>query len=176
MARISSSKYKSGVNSTSGNLDTVTAGTITGIGNGVAMAQVRPGTLSAKFVVDIETNTFTMAAAWQVSDDGTTWVNMCHASQNPAGVILGTGTAGADASITRVVPAPDAASGHRFVRAAVVAGVDLNDPAHKWVVSHSVNPRYGQQAVMQPDSPERNSIWVTKRDGPSDLPVFPVAQ
>lgn len=136
MARISSSKYKSGVNSVSGNLDAVTTGTITGVGTGVAMAQVRPGTLSAKFVVDIETSTFTMAAAWQVSDDGTTWVNLCHASQNPAGVILGTGTGGADASITRVVPAPDAASGHRFVRAAIVAGVTTGATVDTYTVSY----------------------------------------
>jgi hypothetical protein len=58
--------------------------------------------------------------------------------------------------------------------AASVAGVDLSDPAHRWVITNSVNPRYGQTGSMVVDRPALNSIWVTKRDGPSGPPDFPI--
>ena len=118
MARISVGKFHV-TGSTTGVLTSVAAGTFTP-GATVANSQVRPGTLTAQFVVDAETDTLTIEAAWQVSQDGSTWVDLAYTPNNAAAVVLATGTAGADASVTKVVPAPQGASGWRFVRAGVV--------------------------------------------------------
>lgn len=118
MAGISNSKFHV-TGATTGALTSVAAGTFTA-GATVNSTQVRPGTLTAKYVVDAETDTITIEAAWQVSIDGSTWVDLAYAPNNPAAVVLATGTAGADAAVTKVVPAPQGASGWRFVRAGVV--------------------------------------------------------
>ncbi len=79
--------------------------------------------LSALVTVDAETDTLTVAAQWQVSNDNSTWVNVAHAPQNPAAVVLATGTAGADAAVTKAIPAPNGVNGWAWARLAlVVAG------------------------------------------------------
>jgi len=78
---------------------------------------------SALVTVDAETNTITLAAKWQVADKIGTWFDVAHAPQNPAAVVLATGTAGADAAVTKTIPAPEAIYGYRFARAAVTVGV-----------------------------------------------------
>jgi len=119
--RIPSRKYTAPA-ATTGNLDTVVAG-----GNGAGatlLAQtVTPGTLSALFVVDAETSTITIAAKWQVSDDGLTWYDVAGTPNNAADVVLATGTGGADAAVTRVVPAPAPVHGWRYIRAVARVGV-----------------------------------------------------
>lgn len=133
---ITNSKFRSGFGSSTGNLDGLSAGTVTGASK-VASARVLPGTLSAKYVVDAETNTLTISAGWQVSDDGSTWVTVANAPQNPASVVLATGTGGADASVTKVVPAPPCVSGHRFVRAVVINGVTTGATADTYDISYN---------------------------------------
>jgi hypothetical protein len=107
-------------------------GTATGIapassfaGNPVFMGGVdqRVEYLSALVTVDAETNTITLGAKWQGSNDKTTWLDIAHGPQNPAAVALATGTAGADAAVTKVVPAPAAVYGYKFARCAVLVGV-----------------------------------------------------
>jgi hypothetical protein len=107
---------------TTGNLDAVAAGG-NGAGATLPVQKIEPGTLSALFVVDAETNTITIAAQWQVSDDASTWYDIAGDPQNPANVVLATGTAGADAAVTKVVPAPPEFSGWRWVRAVARVGV-----------------------------------------------------
>lgn len=105
----------------SGNLDTVASGVTTG-GTGISTANVQHGTLSCHFALDAETDTFTMTAKFQVSADGSTWYDLAGDAQNPANVVLATGTAGADAVVNRVIPVPPAAMGWKLVRPAIVAG------------------------------------------------------
>lgn len=81
------------------------------------------GTLAALVIVDAETNTLTMAANWQVSEDGSTWYDVAGAANNPANVVLATGTAGADASVTKVLDAPASVYAWSFARLVVVNGV-----------------------------------------------------
>jgi hypothetical protein len=72
--------------------------------------------------------------------------------------------------------AATADEGKRVIRhAAAIAGVDLSLPRHEWVVSTTTAARIGRTGRMVPDRPALNSIWVTKRDGSSGPPVFPVA-
>lgn len=78
--------------------------------------------LSALVVVLADTNTFTIAAKWQVSNDASTWVDMTNGPQNAAAVVLATGTAGADTAVTKAIPLPDAAYGFKFARLQLVAG------------------------------------------------------
>lgn len=134
MARIALRKYVV-TGATSGDLNGVAAGGAAS-GASVLTQNVTPGTLSAVFVVDAETNTLTQTARWQGSDDGSTWINIANAPQNPAGVVLATGTAGADAAVTVAVPAPDGYSGFRFVRAQTVVGVTTGASADTYSISY----------------------------------------
>lgn len=103
---------------TAGNLNTVVAGTQTA-GATLTMNQVEPGSLCAEVLVDAETSTLTIALDWLVSQDNSTWVTVAHGTQNAAGVVLATGTAGADASVTRIIPAPSCAYSFAYCKAAV---------------------------------------------------------
>jgi hypothetical protein len=95
------------------------AGSTTG-GTALATAGIEPGTLSCLFVVDAETDTITLTGKFQVSDDNSTYYDLAGDAQNPANVLLATGTAGADAAVSRVLPVPTQALGWKYVRAAVV--------------------------------------------------------
>lgn len=110
--------------SSSGTLDTLASGSVVG-GTAVDLgdnARQKVRSLSALVTVDAETSTLTMAAKWQVSNDGSTWVDVANGSQNAAAVVLATGTAGADASVSKAIPAPDAIYGWRKARIAIVTG------------------------------------------------------
>jgi hypothetical protein len=95
------------------------AGSTTG-GTALATAGIEPGTLSCLVTVDAETNTITLTAKFQVSDDNSTWYDLAGDAQNPANVLLATGTGGADAAVSMVLPVPTQALGWKYVRAAVV--------------------------------------------------------
>ncbi len=103
------------------NLDTLVSGTITG-GAALLMgdnARQKVRNLSALVVADCETNTMTMTGVWQVSNDNSTWVTVTNGPQNAAGVLFATGTAGADATVTKCFQAPDAVYGWRWSRFAI---------------------------------------------------------
>lgn len=129
-------KFKTGVLSVSGNLNGAVAGTKTA-GGKVSNSRVAPGTLSATFVVDAETSTITLAAGWQVSNNGTDWYDLSYAPNNPAAVVLATGTAGADAAVTKVVPAPSGSDGWRFARAVVINGVVTGTTSDTYTISYN---------------------------------------
>lgn len=82
------------------------------------MARVKNGTLSAVCVVDAETNLITLAAAWEVSNDASTWV-ACVDENNVAPTVLATGTSGADATVTKAVTAPRGVYGYRYSRCSI---------------------------------------------------------
>jgi len=105
-------------NQATGNLDTNVAGTFEAAAT-QPMHIVVPDSLSAHCVVDIETTSLTMTLNWQVSVDNSTWIDVAHASQNPAGVILGTGTGGADPSVTKVLPAPPSVYAYPYCRCGI---------------------------------------------------------
>lgn len=93
--------------------------------------------LSAICVVDAETNTLTLTAKWQGSNDASTWIDIANGSQNAAGVALATGTTGADAAVTKAVPAPDAAHGYRYARCSVVVGVVTGTDSDTYEIGYS---------------------------------------
>jgi hypothetical protein len=73
---------------------------------------------------------------------------------------------------TPQVWAASAVEGKRVIEhAAQVAGVDLNDPKHKWIVTHADDPRYGQTGRMRVDTRHGRFVRITKRPGPSGLPT-----
>jgi hypothetical protein len=132
--RIPSRKYTVTA-ATSGVLTSVAAGS--GAAGATLLAQnITPGTLSAVFVVDAETDTLTISAVWQGSDDNSTWYDIAGAPQNPANVALATGTGGADAAVTRAVPAPYAAHGFRYVRAQARVGGTAGLVADTYSISY----------------------------------------
>lgn len=70
---------------------------------------------------------------------------------------------------TPQVWAASAAEGKRVItHAAAIAGVDLSQG--RWVVTGTLNPRYGRSATMQVRPLVGNTISVTKRDGAGGLP------
>jgi hypothetical protein len=112
-------KLKNGQQATGTTVMTgIVAGTITG-GGTLQMQNVVPGTLSGLITVDAETNLITLSAAWQVSNDASTWYR-CVPSNSAATVVLATGTGGADTAVTRVVDANPAVYGWRYARLGVL--------------------------------------------------------
>lgn len=125
--------------SSSGTLDTLVAGSVVG-GTAVDLgdnARQKVRSLSALVTVDAETTSLTMTAKWQVSNDGSTWVDVANGSQNAAGVALATGTAGADAAVSRAIPAPDAIYGWRKARIALVTGGATGAAVDTYSLSYS---------------------------------------
>jgi hypothetical protein len=102
-------------------LNGVTAGSIQA-GPTLLMSRVSKGTLSALVALDAETNTITLEASWFVSNDNTTYVKVPPLN-NATVVVWATGTAGADATVTKVLSAPDACYGYRYARIGVTVGV-----------------------------------------------------
>ena len=120
------------------NLNGLAAGSVVG-GNAVDIgdnARQKVLNLSALVTVDAETSTLTITAKWQVSNDGTTWVDVTNGTQNAAGVALATGTGGADAAVTRAIPAPRAVYGWRKARLALVTGVASGTTSDTYSISY----------------------------------------
>jgi hypothetical protein len=59
--------------------------------------------------------------------------------------------------------------------AAQVAGVDLNDPRHRWIVKTTNSPRIGVELMMVPQEDRWGAIRVSKRAGSSGPPQYPYA-
>lgn len=125
-----------------GTFDTVVAGataaTIPYVFMGQSYQKVKE--LSATLIIDAETDTITVTARWQGSNDASTWVNISHGTQNAAGVVLATGTAGADAAVTLNIPAPANSAGWKYLRCAPIVGVTTGAAVDTW----SVQYRYHQ--------------------------------
>lgn len=69
--------------------------------------------------------------------------------------------------------AATADEGKRVIgHAAQVAGVDLTQANHEWVISSPKDPRYGQTGRMRVDRRDDHWIRVSKRPGPDGLPVL----
>jgi hypothetical protein len=109
-----------GGSSSTGTFNTVASGASVN-GTTIQIDGVETGTLSALAVLDAETNTITLTPYWQVSADQTTWYNVVN-QVNSAFTVTATGTAGADATVSRVVDAPMSVYGWRFCRVAVLVG------------------------------------------------------
>ena len=78
--------------------------------------------LAAQVTVDAETDTVTLTAVWQGSNDNSTFFDIVQPN-SAAYVIMATGTAGADAAITHIISAPIGAYSVRFVRVIIRVGV-----------------------------------------------------
>lgn len=109
---------------TTGNANGVAAGAFIN-GAALKMARCRPHTLSAQVTVDAETTSLTFSLVWQGSNDATgafaSPVDLAN-DVNGAPVVLATGTAGADAAVTKAVAAPAAAYGFKYVRCRLLVG------------------------------------------------------
>lgn len=106
---------------TTGTFDTKAAGTdVTGAA--VAIADARTATLCAIVTCKADTNTFTITPYWQGTLDGSTWIDIA-TSNNAAAVALATGTAGADAAVSKIIPIQSGTYGLYQVRLALRAGV-----------------------------------------------------
>jgi len=109
-----------------GGTSTLTAGPVAGVttgGTGISLANLEVGTLSCLFTVLAQTTNLTLTGKFQVSDDNSTYYDLAGDAQNPANVLIATGTAGVDTAVTRVLPVPPAAFGWKYLRAAVVNDV-----------------------------------------------------
>lgn len=132
------SLWRYNFNPKTGNLNTVLAGVTTG-GNALLTgdnSRQKVRNLSCLVTVDCETDTLTMAFLWQVSNDNSTWVDVSNGSQNAAAVVFATGTAGADANVTKMFPAPDSVYGWKYVRGAIVTGVATGNTADTYSIGY----------------------------------------
>lgn len=119
---------------TTGDIDGVSAGTVTA-GPALSMHHVAMGTLAAVVTVDAETNTLTMAAVWEASEDGTTWSRLVQPNA-AAEVVLATGTSGADAAVTRAISAPPGAYAFRHVRCSILSGVATGTTSDTYSIAY----------------------------------------
>lgn len=83
----------------------------------IQMSDVKVDTLSALMTLVANTNTLTLEAFWEVSNDGVTFVEV-PAYNNAAWVVWVTGT-GAPVSKTALLAAPSSIYGWRYARASV---------------------------------------------------------
>jgi hypothetical protein len=124
-------------NAATGTFDGLTATDVAG--NAV---QVTDGTrlllagLSALVTLDVETNTMTVVGRWQVSSNNSTWVD-CDTPNNAAEVTIGTGTAGADAAITKAISAPEGVYGVMFARYVITNGVAAGNTVDTYSIGYN---------------------------------------
>ncbi len=138
---------RNAVSSATGTFDTVIAGAdVTGAAVFMGNIQPKVKNLSAKLVLDVETNTITISGVWQVSNDNSTWVDVANGSQNATAVVMGTGTAGADASITKVLQAPDAVYGWQWARLAMRVGVTTGAAVDTYTISYAYRQIVGGES------------------------------
>lgn len=100
---------------------------------------IQVGSLSANVYAKATTNTLTLTAKWQVSDDASTWVD-AKPSNNAANVIVVTGT-GSAVTDTICLAAPDGVYGKRYARVRVVSGTGVGAGAGTDEASVSYNWR-----------------------------------
>ncbi len=101
-------------------LDAVAAGTLVP-GPTLDMARVAWATLAALVTVEAETEDLTITGKWQVSADGTTWIDLV-SQTNAAAVVMATGTAGADSPVTKAVEPLTSIFGWAYARYSLVTG------------------------------------------------------
>lgn len=90
----------------------------------VTMNAVERQTLSARVTALVTTSSLTLTAKWQVSDDGSTFIDCAAAPNNPANVAFATGT-GVGVTTKINVPAPAGVYGVRYARLVLTSGVGV---------------------------------------------------
>ncbi len=121
-----------------GTADGITAGsTVSGNAVHVGGNRNKVADLSALVTVDAETNTLTLAAQWEGSNDATTWYAIANTPANTAPTVLATGTAGADAAVTKVIPAPLGALGFQYARLSLVVGVTTGTTSDTYSIGYN---------------------------------------
>ena len=70
--------------------------------------------------------------------------------------------------------ASTSAEGRRVINhAATAASVSLGVPEHKWEITSPKDPRYGREATVYPVKFDATGlVMVSKRDGPSGIPIW----
>lgn len=139
---------KYNVNTASGTFDGLTATTVGGNAVFLGSTYRKVANLSALVVVDCETNTMTMTGKWQVCNTAAgTFIDVANGSQNAAGVLFATGTAGADADVTKVFPAPDAVYGWKFARFAITNGVAAGAVTDTYTIGYCYHQLSGAEGA-----------------------------
>lgn len=137
---------RNNVNTASGNLNTLTSGSVVGgpavfMGNGFK----KIANLSATLGLTAATATLTMAAKWQVSNDNSTWIDVANEPQNPAAVVITTGTA---TIVTKAMPAPDAIYGWQYARIAIVTGGTTGAAGDLYTIGYNYRQLSGAEAAL----------------------------
>lgn len=96
--------------------------------------------LVADVVALAQTDTLTLTAKWQVSNDNSTWIDVANEPQNPSGVPFATGTAGADASVEKSFGSPECINAWRWARFAIVVGGTTGAVQDTWSVAYNYWP------------------------------------
>lgn len=127
-----------------GDFDAVAAGSSVGVGKlHVGEGNQFLEKISALVTVDAETDLLTLTPFWQVSMDGSTWIDVVHGPENAAGVALATGTGGADAPKSKVYGAPAAVEAFRWARLAIRVGGATGTTSDTYSVSYTARAESG---------------------------------
>lgn len=122
----------------SGNANTIVAGSRIN-GGTCPMGRVKNGSLSAVVDVDVETSTLTFAGVWQGANqlNFSDAVDLAYDANNPAPVVIATGTAGADANVKKAYPCPQAGYGFKYVRFQILTGVVTGAAADTYAIGYN---------------------------------------
>ena len=140
---------KYNVNTVSGDFNGLTATAVNGNAVFLGSTYKKVSDLSALVVVDCETNTMTMTAKWQVCNTAAgTYVDIASAPQSPAEVLFATGTAGADATVTRAFPAPPGIYGWKFARLVITNGVAAGNTVDTYTIGYCYHQLSGAEGAV----------------------------
>jgi len=129
-----------------GTFNTITAGNAV-FGNPIFMGNnfKKVSALSAKLDLTAATATITLTAKWQGSNDKSTWIDIAHGSNNPAGVAITTGTS---AIVSKAVPLPANSESFAYVRIAVVVGVVTGAAGDLYAIGYNYRQLTGAEAAL----------------------------
>lgn len=120
----------------SGNLNTLVAGSTVNGGSLLVSDSVRVKlkNLSAQVSATAATATLTVSFKWQVSIDGTTFLDVANGPQNAASVVFTTGTS---AIKSGVIQAPEAVYAWAYTRIVLVTGVATGAAGDLYTMSYT---------------------------------------
>lgn len=100
--------------------------------------------LSAVITIDAEANGLSFSPRWQVSDDNSTYYTVAQTPDNPATIPIATGTGGADAAVSRVIPAPASVLSYQYARCQLVVNAVTGTSSDTYSIGYTYRKPRGQ--------------------------------
>jgi hypothetical protein len=134
-----SSILRFNTNIATGDMDTVSATSVTGNSVFLGTSFLKVENLSAYLIVTAATSSITITPHWQVSNDDTTYVTIPAAPNAPANVPIATGAQ----NRTIAVQAPRGVEGYKYARCMLLVGGATGGATDLFSIGYSYRQNYG---------------------------------